>query len=216
MSALSILKKSVEKSVNEMTESVLQVPIEDAEVYGNWLAQTYYFVCHSTRLLALTSSRFPLDQNDYHYRYAEHIKEERGHEILALNDLKKMKLKIENFPELTETKAFYQTQYYQIEHVSPMAFWGYVFCLEVFAISGGVNLYQRVCEAHGKSAGIFLNVHVNEDEGHVDEAYEILKDLKDQDLKVIEENLKLSCDLYAGIYKRIKSVHELKSGLKAA
>ena len=27
----------------------------DPDIYGNWLAQTYYYVCHSTRLLAAAS-----------------------------------------------------------------------------------------------------------------------------------------------------------------
>jgi hypothetical protein len=186
-----------------------EFPIQEKSVYAQWLAQTYYFVCHSTRLLALTSARFSHDKNDVHYRFAEHVREERGHEIMALRDLKAIGARIEDFPEFPETQAFYQTQYYWIEHVNPIAFFGYVLCLEAFAICGS-KAFTQAYKSHGEKATSFLILHTKEDIGHVDQAFQQLNGLSAEEKELITKNLKLSAHLYRQIYERIMSM-EMKS-----
>lgn len=180
-----------------------EFPIQNKLHYGNWLAQTYYFVCHSTRLLAAAASRFGTERNDLHLRFLEHTREERGHENLALNDLSQLGLSIEQFPELPATQAFYQTQYYWIEHISPVSFFGYILCLEAFSIGGGNAIYEGACQAFGEKAAVFLKVHVKEDVDHVEKAFQQLEQFAPAERQAIIGNLKLSCDLYAKIYEAI-------------
>jgi hypothetical protein len=186
-----------------------EFPIGDKNVYSQWLAQTYYFVCHSTRLLALASSRFSREKNDLHCRFAEHIHEERGHEFLAVKDLKALGLRIEDFPEFPETQAFYQSQYYWIEHVNPISFFGYILCLEAFAVCGS-KAFSKAVSTHGEKATTFLTLHTKEDIGHVDQAFQQLASLSADEKELITKNLKLSSHLYRQIYERI-SAQSLKT-----
>ena len=52
------LKQVVLECVERIGSSVQAFPWENNVAYGCWLAQTYYFVRHTTSFLALTASRF--------------------------------------------------------------------------------------------------------------------------------------------------------------
>jgi hypothetical protein len=197
------LKRSLYHSLLDLQEVTLTFPISQKHMYAQWLSQTYYFVCHSTRLLAVASSLFKMDKNDFHYRFAEHIKEERHHELLAIKDLKEIGCDIEQFEELPETAAFYQTQYYWIERVNPIALYGYILCLEGFATQGAVAFYESVCATYGKKAGTFLKVHTCEDVDHLEKALSRLESISLEEAHIIEKNLKLSCTLYKNIYLKM-------------
>jgi thiaminase len=199
------LKDTVDSEIRKLKEMTDRFPIEDKKAYALWLAQTYYFVCHSTRLLALASSRIPRSKNELHYRFVEHVKEERGHENLAIQDLKKLGESIQSLPELAQTQAFYQSQYYWIEHVNPLAFFGYILCLEAFATSGSL-LYPKVVKKFGEKAAGFMGVHANEDVGHVESALNFLEKLDPQDHEDIHRNFLLSCQLYLDIYHAIEAL----------
>ena len=47
-------------------------PWEERAAYADWLAQTYYYVRHTTRLIASAAARFPIDErgNSLHHRFA--------------------------------------------------------------------------------------------------------------------------------------------------
>ncbi|MBK9294409.1 MAG: hypothetical protein IPM57_08175 [Oligoflexia bacterium] len=67
------LKKILTISLKKLEKITDNFPIEDKDIYALWLAQTYYFVCHSTRLLAHGAALFDFDHNTYHYRYADRL-----------------------------------------------------------------------------------------------------------------------------------------------
>ena len=90
------LKQLTEKLMQEQAKAIDAFPWDSKEAYADWLAQTYYFVCHSTRLLALAASRFQVDEDAYHLRFLEHLKEEKSHEKLCLTDLKTLGVSIED------------------------------------------------------------------------------------------------------------------------
>jgi hypothetical protein len=191
-------------------------PADDREAYAWWLSQTFYFVCHSTRLLALAASRFEVSSEDLHRRFLDHTREERAHDTMALRDLKNLGYEIEAFPELPETQAFYQTQYYWIQHRDPRAFFGYILCLEAFAIGGAKRIYEAARDAFGDKSTVFLKVHVQEDVGHSDLALKQLENLTLEQKQMIVENLRLSCHLYAQIYRRINSMAGVKTPVRKA
>lgn len=197
------LKNTLHANLKELENITQTFPIFEKHMYAQWLSQTYYFVCHSTRLLAVACSLFNWDKNDLHYRFAEHIKEERNHELLAIKDLNEIGYNIEQFEELPETAAFYQTQYYWIERVNPISLYGYILCLEGFATQGAVPFYETVCAIYGKKAGTFLKVHTCEDVGHLEKALSFLESVNIEEKHIIEKNLKLSCTLYKNIYLKM-------------
>ncbi len=134
---------------------MVSLPWEDPHFYAEWSAQTYYYVCYSTRLLAASSARCPLDMQEFHHRFNEHSDEEKSHEKLCLLDLKALNRPIKDFSESATAAAMYQTQYYWIEHRHPLSLFGYILALESISIKICPELTQRVTSKFGPKAAHF-------------------------------------------------------------
>jgi thiaminase len=182
------------------------------EAYADWLAQTYYFVCHSTRLLALAAARFSIREDALHLRFLDHLREEKSHEKLATADLRALGRDIRDYSELPETKAFYQTQYYLIEHVNPRAFFGYILSLEGLAALRGPKLHEQLKALYGAPATAFIKVHGEDDIEHVEKAFHQLAQLPESDMQAVLENLDASCRLYGLMLDAIKARSAVASG----
>ncbi|HWU44947.1 MAG TPA: hypothetical protein VN132_15950, partial [Bdellovibrio sp.] len=69
-------KSLVFAELQMLLEKTLQAaphyPWEDKNFYCAWLAQTTYYVRHSTRLLALGGALAPLQQQELHNRFLKH------------------------------------------------------------------------------------------------------------------------------------------------
>jgi hypothetical protein len=210
------LQLELERELNRLKRGIYGMQWDDARQYGTWLWQTHYFVCHSTRLLALAASRFPVAQAKLHSRFISHASEEKGHEFLALKDyevLKKMNPGLpDRIEELPSTQLFYQSQYYWIEHRDPASFFGYILVLESMASVFGRFAFELVRDAHGEKAATFLRVHAEEDPDHIKKALESIAQLSRDSNELIVANLKLSSAAYTGICDSI-SAHQ-RAGLK--
>jgi hypothetical protein len=192
-----------ESEIKYVEEAFKHFPWEDKNAYAIWLAQTYFYVCHSTRLLTLAASRFNIQRDALHRRFIAHTKEETAHEVLAIKDLEKLGWKITDIEETASIKAFYQTQYYQIEHVDPITFFGYILCLEGLAVKQGGFAAKKVVKAFGEKCASFLLLHSDEDPGHLEQAFKNLENTSSKEKEIIIENLKLSCALYFGMLKEV-------------
>jgi thiaminase len=191
-------------------------PWQSREVYAEWIAQTYHFVCHSTRLLALSASRFSVAEDAFHLRFLEHLREEKNHDKLALSDLRALGHDISDHPEQPETRAFWQGQYYLVEHVSPKALFGYIWSLEELAATKGRSIYKELCRAHGEPASVFMKVHAEEDLDHVEKLYEQLQKLEGRDRVIVAENFEQSCVLYGHMLDKVVKVAQARDVRKAA
>jgi hypothetical protein len=197
------MKKIIEREIQALDQAIGPFSAADKTSYAWWLSQTHYFVCHSTRLLALAASRFGRSDEELHFRFAEHIGEERGHEHMATRDLKALGFKLADYDELPETQAFYQSQYYWIEHVDPIAFFGYILCLEAFSVNSGIRLYKEALAAFGDRATVFMKVHTEEDVDHLGKAVRLVEGLSPEKQQIVLKNFRLSCRLYAAVYEAI-------------
>lgn len=198
------MKELLQKELDKLEPVIRNCDWENKRVYGNWLAQTYYYVCHSTRLLGLASSYFQRDRESLHRRFASHMGEEKGHEHLSITDLKTMKMTVDHWPELSQTKAFYESQYYKIQYQNATALFGYILLLEATSVRLGPQIYKRVVEAHGKQSCNFLRIHVEEDPDHVDKALDQILVLPPQELVHIEANLTQTADIYVAMLIALK------------
>ncbi|MDB5036699.1 MAG: hypothetical protein JWQ35_227 [Bacteriovoracaceae bacterium] len=180
-------------------------PWSNKIAYGNWLAQTYYFVCHSTRLLATAAARFNFQQNKLHLRCIDHMKEERSHEILASQDLKHLGLSIDQFPELPVTSAFYQTQYFLIEHYNPLVLFGYILCLEGISSRRGKEACRQVVQSFGDKAAGFWKLHSEEDDGHLAQAFKQIDASTPSEVEAISRGLVQSSALYRQLLIEVAS-----------
>lgn len=179
--------------------AIEKFPWDQSEVYGEWMAQTYYYSSYSTRIIGLAGSLFPYKMNDFHLRFLEHAKEEKNHEKVMLVDLKDLKKDLKDYPELVQTQALYQTQYYWIQNIHPISVYGYFLYLEGLAVEHGRYILDRVQSAYGDKGSKFLKLHVNEDVAHVSEHFKHLEAVTTEQFSMIEKNL-IAC---SGLYENM-------------
>lgn len=190
------MKRFFEQYITITNNAIDQFPITDPQIYAQFLAQTYYFVSHSTRLLASSAARFTVSQEDLHRRFIAHIAEEKGHHLIAAADLKNLGYDINFIPELPTTKILYETQYYKCEHIDPIALFGYILLLEGISITRGKQLYPILEQKFGKYATGFLRLHVEDDVDHLEKAFNHISNLEEEKINVIKENLEQTCIMY--------------------
>lgn len=198
-------KNTCMQELDKFSDRVRGFAWDNKECYASWAAQTHYFVSHSTRLIALAASRFYKDKDSLHQRFLKHISEEAFHEKLAERDIKALGLDIKNFPELSSTKGFYQSQYYQIERESPESFLGYIVALEGIAVLAGEKALATVSEAFGGKAASFLKVHAEEDKKHIEDALHHMFSLDEVNLRKAYANFIQSSELYCSMLDEIEN-----------
>lgn len=180
------MKNLCEKGYQSVVNAIGMDIFKDPYAYSNWLAQTYYYVCHSVKLLALSISRMSEQDKKMMQRFIKHIGEENNHELLALSDLKAMGYELDDFPELPQTRSLYETQYYKINYLDSSALLGYIIALEFLATKIGPEMLVQTKEHPSFK---FLKLHVEEDVEHVDMAINQVESLAADRVKIISENL---------------------------
>ena len=193
---LQQLKDNFELCMAKTKDFVDQFPWESSEAYAQWLSQSYFFVSHSTRLLALSAAHATFTQGNLHKRMLEHVAEEIGHEMIAANDLKQMGRNIKDFSEMRETQAFYRNQYFHIQNHGSEAFVGYVLFLEGLACTKGFDIMKRISAAHGEKACNFVRVHAELDQDHLKSAFELVDGLDPSSFALISSSMMESCFFY--------------------
>jgi pyrroloquinoline quinone (PQQ) biosynthesis protein C len=204
--ATDALKQVVLECVERVGSSAQAFPWENRNAYGCWLAQTYYFVRHTTSFLALTASRFGPWQRDRQYFQLQHLREEYGHDKLLLSDLDALGFKLETFEELPETAALYQSQYYFIDHETPASHWAYAYLLEGLAARKIRSFIERVQSGHPTGSSQFLRVHMDEDEGHFERGLGMLDHLTSAESNSYHRNLMQCSYFYIGMLEHIQAV----------
>jgi uncharacterized ferritin-like protein (DUF455 family) len=196
------------KGIAQMVESVEKYPWKDKKAYGLYLSQTYYYVVHSTRLLALAAGNMKIDDTPFHRRFLEHAHEEKGHEIMVLNDMKALGFDINDFPELPHTRLFWEPQYYKIEHIDPLTLMGYIIALETIACSQCPRVKKMIEGTYPKESMSFVTTHGDDDPDHVQKAWQLINSLPEQRKKWIEENFAQTVVAYNfmvdGIVQKLK------------
>lgn len=158
------------------------------EVYAQYLAQSYYYVNHSEKLLALCIALFKNEDRQLQRRFIKHLSEESAHDQLLLNDLKNMGYDIQQMEELPSTKLFWESQYYKIEHEDPAILMGYIYFLEDLACQVGGTLTSTVESLYGRKCSSFLRLHSEEDPDHVTKAQALIDSLSPERQKKIAIN----------------------------
>ncbi|MFA6237598.1 MAG: iron-containing redox enzyme family protein [Bacteriovorax sp.] len=211
------LEMALMKELDISSEFILDCDWKSKEFYADYMAQTFYYVRHSTRLLALCASRLNYEQEQkIHLRFIRHLGEESNHEKLALNDISRLDFSVDDFPELCSTRLFYEPQYYKIEHERPLALMGYILFLEALAQKVCPPLAKTISSCHGSKAGTFFHVHGEEDPAHVGEALKMINVLSPPDLAAIEHNLVQSSYAYILMVNELKLKWASKNKKRAA
>ncbi|PWU17689.1 MAG: hypothetical protein C5B49_08410 [Bdellovibrio sp.] len=197
------MKNCLTQEIQKLELAVAGTDWENPLIYGNYLAQTYYYVCHSTRLLGLAASHFQIDRDTLHRRFALHMGEEKSHERLALTDLRNLGQQLSHHPEQSATRAFYESQYYKVQYQDATALFGYILLLEAAAVQLGPKIHRRIAKAHGEKCGNFLRVHAEEDVAHVDKALEQIGGLPERQLQFITINMIQTADVFVAMVQSL-------------
>jgi pyrroloquinoline quinone (PQQ) biosynthesis protein C len=200
---LNHVKHELVRTVQEVGEEFRNLNWDSKKVYLNWLAQTYYYVQHTTCFIALMAARWGPKNREKQYQALNFLNGEAGHDLLLIDDLKFFKANISEFEEFLETQLFYQNQYYLVEHETPAAQLGYAFFLEGIASTQARHAYDKVKHTYGPEAGTFLKVHAEEDPEHFQMGLKMLEGFGNDDLLVIEKSLRQSALLYSQMLKKM-------------
>ncbi|MCB0365646.1 MAG: iron-containing redox enzyme family protein [Bdellovibrionaceae bacterium] len=206
------LNESLTNELKQTTTLIEEINWDAPEVYADWLSQTYHFVRHTTRLLALAAGVASLDQQSYHQQFLYHLKEEYGHEKIALADLKALGLPLR--AERPQTQRFYHTTRTLIQSHGPVGLFGYMHFLEALAVHMGPAAYEKVRRTFGSKCGRFLAVHGEEDIKHVEETLKTLADCAEEDMDTILDGLRLAGEQYRSLLAAI--IQDYRPKLQAA
>lgn len=197
------MNKFLIDQLNESKQLIDSLPWDNKDFYADYLAQTYYFVCHSTRLLARSISHFGVDRDFLYKRFVSHIKEENYHERIAKKDLENLGYSIEELKEHGVTKTFWESQYYKVDASKGTSLLGYILYLEGIAVHCFSKAFKDVDFAFGSNTSNFIRVHTTEDPEHLDHAIELIDGLSEAEKSDIWENFKQTKELYHQILLRI-------------
>ncbi len=179
-------------------------PVQDYEsqnYYANWLAQTYYFVKHSTPLLGYAIPHLNTEELKNHFE--KHIGEESRHDRLLVKDLERMGLTPKDFQEYSATQAFYQSQYYRITFEGGTSLLGYILFLEGIAVHWAKDIHEQM-KGKYKNSMLFLKVHAEEDVQHLESAFKTILSLSEAEQAAICRNLHYSAEIYREILNTAK------------
>jgi hypothetical protein len=176
---------------------------ENPSAYSLWLAQTYYLVRHTTRLLCLAAANTPVDNRELHYSFVKHLKEESHHDRPLDQDLKQMNCKATDFPELKETRLLMHNQYYWLQTGNVYALTGYSLLLEGLSVRCIPSMLKRLDSAGFSKATAFLRLHVEVDQKHYAHGLEDLGKMPAESKKQVLQNLEESSFLYTQMNRRI-------------
>lgn len=191
--------------LSPIVEAAHKFPWSDKEAYARFLAQTYYFVSHSTRLLAFAAGMIEKSDKLFFDRFIKHIGEERNHELLAKRDIQELGFDINEFPEIPATRLLWEPQYYKILHKSPMALLGYILVLEGLAANEGGDIINIIRSSHGEKCLNFIGLHTQEDIKHVKEAISLIESLSENDFTYVLENIEQTIWTYSHWLNQIAS-----------
>ena len=169
-------------------KQVLTYNWSDTKFYTAWVGQIYHFLCHSTRMIPFAASKFSTDDEAFFNRCIDHSHEERGHHLMAINDLKQLSSRPSDHPVLWPTEQLYSYPYHLIDNLDPIAIFGISAYMEGLAVEVGKEVTEIVIETFGKKAASFLISHTHDDEDHIKEVFQALGHCEPHRIDIIERS----------------------------
>lgn len=198
---IQVVKKIFDDSMRELMAAIDKFPWQDEHSYAHWLGQSYYMTRHTTRLASYTASRIGFENEELHKHMLGHLREETGHEQLALNDVKNMDWSINQIPETWPTKLMISSQYHWISQ-SPYAHFGFIWVLESLASLRGQAILAKVKKRFPESC-TFIEVHAEVDEGHAAQIFNEIKGFKPEEYAYVIETVEQTCRLYSHMLNEV-------------
>ena len=191
---MSKVQSQASKTVSKLSAAFMDQPWTDKMFYANYIAQTYYYIVHTTKLLQ--AAKDAATDPELAECIAHHLAEERGHEKWAQNDLKALGFDLKDFPESAVIKQMYGDIYTGIQKSGPAAIFGYAIALEGLSAKVCPMLAPTLHASYGKKAATFITSHAKIDQEHAAESFSILKFFDEAGLRVIADHIVLTEKTY--------------------
>lgn len=204
---VSELNQEFQNAIEQIVTQMKAFPWENEAAYSGWCAQTFYMVQHTTRYLCFTASQFGLEHQEFHDFCLNHLREETGHELLAKKDLESFDRSLDQFPPTPETELMIQSQYYWIQK-TPFSHFGFFWVLEKLSVEYGPEIIRRVKKAHGPDCLQFLNLHAQEDIGHIKEITSKVEKIPTGHLHALRKNIEQTGTLYTKMLETLALRHQ--------
>ncbi len=198
-----------------LSEQFDKMPWHKIGFYQNWLMQSYFYTSHSTRMLALAAGWTETDETSYYRRSLSHIREEQGHDMMALKDAANLGCETTKVLELGSTRALWEPQFYKIQR-NPLSLLGYILCLEMLAVKHFPELLKRLRENFPESRHDFVRVHAEDDPEHVEEALKQIDACTQEERLIILKNFEQTADLYRFMLNETEALLSYQSAPLAA
>ena len=199
--------KDYENSLQLMKSAIENFNPKKKDHYAQFLAQTYFYVSHSTKLLAFAAGLMNKEDETLFRRFIKHISEESSHEVLAEKDLNDLSFSLTAFKELPATKMLWETQYYKIQHEDPASFLGYILILEAFACHCFPNFLEKIDQAYEGKAHRFVKLHAEEDPDHIEKAFDVIDRLSEERKELVRINMNQTAKAYTMMLESISMSH---------
>lgn len=199
---LATLDKTFDHNIKMVVAQMEAFPWENEEVYCGWLGQTFAMVQHTTRFLCYTASQFSFDAESHHAFCLNHLREEVGHENLAQKDLEDLGSTTKQYPPCLETDLMIQSQYYWISR-TPFSHFAFFWVLEKLSTAYGPQAIARIRKSHGPTCASFLELHAQEDVGHVKLIRDKVEVIPTEHLPAVIKNVEQTGILYAQMLKSL-------------
>lgn len=195
-------KSLFEQNLNHLSDTARTYPWENQQAYASWLANTYHYVCNSTRILALAAAHMPPQLTLLSNRFIAHAAEETGHEKLLERDLKSLGYEPKDFPVSHEMKLYHASLYYWMSPAgNPIGLIGWILSLEGIAAKLGPWGHETTQKIYGTKATNFLRVHAEEDPDHLNKALQAASMFNESQLDLVADSMNMYSQQYAEILK---------------
>jgi len=190
----------------------------DRQLYALWLIQVAHLTKHTSAHQALVGTRFKEISHIYMKFCYEHALEEVGHELMALQDLKKIgapATTIDDLPKpLDATEQLTAYLYYVAQHAHPATRLGFSYWAEKC-----YPFIQSLASGAQKSMGLsdhqmtFFVSHSRIDEKHAMDVQNVIERIckTPEDWRAVAEGMRVSLRLAIQIFEQI---HQLSKSLK--
>jgi len=166
-------------------------------------------------MIAMSAAWSPSGNHEYFMTLVDHIREEHGHDQIAINDLKALDGSIDQYQENGLSRSIWETQFYKIlKH--PSYLFGCGIALETLAAKNLPQLYDRLLKAYPAKACNFVKVHAQEDPQHVSKLLGLTEQCSVSDREEILRSYDQIVDLYYYLLMAVHTESKERSAATAA
>lgn len=189
------------------------LPWTDQEFYSRWMAQIYFLTLQSVKMIAAAAS--VTERPDFQRHLISQIRQEMGHDKIALSDLRALGRDPKEFSESGLTRSLWESQFHKIQR-NPDALLGYTYALEATAVDLYGDVLPKIAAKFGDKAVKFVRLHAEEDQEHVVEARKQIDALNPKSKAEALANADQACAIITALIFEIKQQIKSRSASKAA